>query len=194
IARDSGTTFLNWGLFQGHFPENINLDMDTTHPSLNVMTFSGVKSVSCGALRQKYSKNAKRFMKCLYVLGLTGFTSGRHYWEVEVKNKTEWFLGVINESANRNGDLTQTPEDGVWQIKFSSGTLISVDHEEELAFSPYRVGIFLDYEDGLISFYSADDMTSLFQYYTVFTEKLYPLFCPGNNNSGKNSEPLRLHP
>uniref|UniRef100_H3A6I5 Tripartite motif containing 69 n=2 Tax=Latimeria chalumnae TaxID=7897 RepID=H3A6I5_LATCH len=174
-------------------PETIDLDMDTAHPQLGVTTSSGVKSISHDAFGKKHSNNAKWFMKYLFVLGSTGFTSGRHYWEVEVKKKAAWILGVINESVDRNGDLALHTDCGIWWIRVSKGTLSSMTNKQ-LTLFPSRVGVFLDYEDGLMSFYSADDLTRLCQYYTTFTEKLYPLFCPCNNNCGKNSEPLRLHP
>uniref|UniRef100_H3A482 B30.2/SPRY domain-containing protein n=1 Tax=Latimeria chalumnae TaxID=7897 RepID=H3A482_LATCH len=176
-----------------HVPEDIDLDKDTAHPYLDVTSYHGVKSVSCGTVQKKCSNNAKQFMTYPFVLGSTGFTSGRHYWEVEVKKKTGWAIGVINESVNRRGDLTLTPQKGIWQLLFSSGTLLSVN-KEKLTLFPSRVGVFLDYEDGLISFYSADDVTRLCHYYTTFTEKLYPLFCPGGRDNGNNSEPLRLYP
>ncbi|XP_064409026.1 nuclear factor 7, brain-like [Latimeria chalumnae] len=174
-------------------PEIINFDMETAHPKLEVSSSCDIKSVFYGAYRKTYSNNTKRFNTYLYVLGSTGFTSGRHYWEVEVRNKTDWDLGVVKESVEKTGNLTLTPENGIWRMKFCSGKLSSAT-EEISGIYPSRVGVFLDYEEGLVSFYNADDMALLFQYYSKFTEKLYPLFCPCNNEKGDNSMALKLHP
>ncbi|XP_064408990.1 E3 ubiquitin-protein ligase TRIM69-like isoform X2 [Latimeria chalumnae] len=174
-------------------PEIINFDMETAHPKLEVSSSCDIKSVFYGAYRKTYSNNTKRFNTYLYVLGSTGFTSGRHYWEVEVRNKTDWDLGVVKESVEKTGNLTLTPENGIWRMKFCSGKLSSAT-EEISGIYPSRVGVFLDYVEGLVSFYNADDMALLFQYYSKFTEKLYPLFCPCNNEKGDNSMALKLHP
>ncbi|XP_016298804.1 E3 ubiquitin-protein ligase TRIM39-like [Sinocyclocheilus anshuiensis] len=45
-----------------------------------------------------------------------GFSSGRFYYEVQVKRKTGWSLGVARESINRKGDISPSPEDGLWSM------------------------------------------------------------------------------
>ncbi|XP_067841649.1 E3 ubiquitin-protein ligase TRIM62-like [Heptranchias perlo] len=43
----------------------------------------------------------KRFDDTLYVLGSQGFTFGNHYWEVVVKSKSDWEIGVAYSSIPR---------------------------------------------------------------------------------------------
>nr|ACI96330.1 tripartite motif 5 alpha [Ateles geoffroyi] len=53
------------------------------------------------------------------VLGSPGFTSGKHYWEVDVSNKSAWILGVcvsLKCTANVPGIENYQPKNGYWVI------------------------------------------------------------------------------
>ncbi|XP_065436142.1 butyrophilin subfamily 2 member A1-like [Chrysemys picta bellii] len=58
---------------------NVILDPDTAHPSL--MVSENGRSVKWRGLQQDVTDNPKRFDSETCMLGLEGFTSGRHYWE-----------------------------------------------------------------------------------------------------------------
>ncbi|KAI3371343.1 hypothetical protein L3Q82_023554 [Scortum barcoo] len=50
---------------------------------------------------------------------------------------------------------------------------------------PEKVGVFVDYEEGLVSFYDVDAAALIYSFTgCCFTEKLYPYFCPFLNNDG----------
>ena len=58
-----------------------------------------------------------------------------------------------------------------------------------------KVGVFVDYEEGLVSFHDVEARVHLYSFTGCsFTEKLYPFFSPGLNNYGKNSAPLIILP
>ncbi|KAK9536940.1 hypothetical protein VZT92_006684 [Zoarces viviparus] len=60
---------------------------------------------------------------------------------------------------------------------------------------PQKVGVFVDYEEGLVSFYDVKSAALIYSFTgCCFTEKLYPYFCPFNNDGGKNSAPLIISP
>ncbi|KAK9516159.1 hypothetical protein VZT92_024111 [Zoarces viviparus] len=60
---------------------------------------------------------------------------------------------------------------------------------------PQKVGVFVDYEEGLVSFYDVDAAALIYSFTgCCFTEKLYPFFSPCNNHRGKNSAPLIISP
>ncbi|XP_034159901.2 tripartite motif-containing protein 6 isoform X2 [Pangasianodon hypophthalmus] len=61
--------------------------------------------------------------------------------------------------------------------------------------APQKVGVFVDYEEGLISFYDADAKSLIYSFAGQnFTEKLYPYFSPCLSDEGKNSAPLIITP
>uniref|UniRef100_UPI0009B4D377 tripartite motif-containing protein 47-like n=1 Tax=Monopterus albus TaxID=43700 RepID=UPI0009B4D377 len=81
------------------FAVDVTLDPDTAHPNL-ILSDDG-KQVHCGDVKKNLPDKPERFSKCVSVLGKQSFSSGRFYFEVQVKGKTGWDLGVARESVNR---------------------------------------------------------------------------------------------
>ncbi|XP_062372997.1 E3 ubiquitin-protein ligase TRIM21-like [Sardina pilchardus] len=171
---------------------DVTLDPDTAQASL-ILSADG-KQVRHGDTQQNVPDNPKRFSPVGCVLGKQGFSTGKFYYEVQVKGKTGWSLGVARESITRRGKITLYPENGYWTIWLRNGTYEALDDPSvplSLKEKPQRVGVFVDYEAGLVSFYDADCWYHLYSYANVtFTEKLYPYFSPWLNDGGKNSAPL----
>nr|XP_020511642.1 E3 ubiquitin-protein ligase TRIM39-like [Labrus bergylta] len=80
---------------------DVTLDPDTAHPNL-VLSEDG-KQVHDGDVRKNLPDNPERFSSCTCVLGKQSFSSGRFYYEVQVKGKTKWDLGVAREFSKRKG-------------------------------------------------------------------------------------------
>ena len=144
---------------------------------------------------QNLPDNPKRFDPVICVLGKKGFTSGRFYYEVEVSGKTEWDLGVARESINRKGSITLKPDNGYWTIMLTNGDEYKAIAGPSILLSlkekPERVGVFVDYEAGLVSFYDPDRWNLIHSFRGVsFKEKIYPFFSPSTRDGGKNSSPL----
>ncbi|XP_073328651.1 E3 ubiquitin-protein ligase TRIM21-like [Pagrus major] len=175
---------------------DVTLDPDTAHPYL-ILSDDG-KQVKCGDVKKNLPDNPERFDKCPCVLAKQSFSSGRFYYEVQVKGKTGWDLGVARESINRKGQINPTPQDGYWTIwlrnKNEYIACAGPSVRLSLKCQPEKVGVFVDYEEGLVSFY--DDAAALIYSFTgcCFTQKLYPLFSPSLNYGGKNSAPLIISP
>ncbi|XP_040892559.1 E3 ubiquitin-protein ligase TRIM21-like [Toxotes jaculatrix] len=176
---------------------DVTLDPDTAHPSL-VMS-GDLKQVSHGNVRKQVADNPGRFDYCVISLGKQGFSSGRFYFEVQVKGKTEWDLGVARESITRKGDVILQPQSGYWTIwlrkenEYKALTNSAVPLH--LKTKPEKVGVFVDYEEGLVSFYDVDTAALMYSFTGCsFTEKLYPYLSPSLNHDGKNSAPLIITP
>ncbi|XP_062293753.1 E3 ubiquitin-protein ligase TRIM21-like isoform X1 [Scomber scombrus] len=176
---------------------DVTLDPDTAHPAL-ILSDDG-KQVYCGDVKKKLPDNPERFFKCCCVLGKQSFFSGRFYFEVQVKQKNNWNLGVARESINRKGQITLIPQNGFWTIWLRNGNEYKAGNNPPVRLSlkslPQKVGVFVDYEEGLVSFYDVDAAALIYSFTGCsFTEKLYPYFSPDLNYGGKNSAPLILCP
>uniref|UniRef100_A0A8P4KQP6 E3 ubiquitin-protein ligase TRIM21-like n=1 Tax=Dicentrarchus labrax TaxID=13489 RepID=A0A8P4KQP6_DICLA len=176
---------------------NVTLDPDTANPWL-ILSDDG-KRVRSGDVEEDLPDNPERFSDCTCVLGKQSFSSGKMYYEVEVKGKTEWDLGVVRESIDRKEDTPLSPVEGYWTIWLRNGNeyeaLDNPDVSLSLKSQPQKVGVFVDYEEGLVSFYDVDAAALIYSFTGCsFTEKLYPYFCPGLRYGGKNSAPLIISP
>uniref|UniRef100_A0A8D0CQ26 E3 ubiquitin-protein ligase TRIM21-like n=1 Tax=Sander lucioperca TaxID=283035 RepID=A0A8D0CQ26_SANLU len=174
---------------------DVTLDPDTAHP--NLILSHDRKQVNdrdllSMLLRKNLPDNPERFSDCACVLGKQSFSSGRFYFEVQVKEKTEWDFGVARESINRKGVLALSPQYGYWTIWLRNGNEYYAAAGPPVCLSlksqPQKVGVFVDYEEGLVSFYDVDAATHICSYTGCsFTEKLFPYFSPCDNDDGKNS-------
>ncbi|KAK9958085.1 hypothetical protein ABG768_012264 [Culter alburnus] len=176
---------------------DVTLDPDTAHPKL-ILSDDG-KQVRHGDKRQKLPEKPKRFDTDVSVLGKEGFSSRRFYFEVQVKGKTKWDLGVARESINRKGETPLTPSNGYWTVIMRNGNEYKACAGPPVPLcvrvKPQRVGVFVDYEEGLVSFYDVESSSHIYSYTgQSFTEKLYPYFSPCTNDGGKNSTPLIITP
>ncbi|XP_062863108.1 E3 ubiquitin-protein ligase TRIM21-like [Trichomycterus rosablanca] len=176
---------------------DVTLDPDTANPYL-VLSDDG-KQVTCGNTKQNLPDTPKRFTRYSFILAKQSFSSGRFYYEVQVSGKTEWDLGVARESVNRNDKITLKPQDVFWSVvlrnrdeyKACAGPSVLLSLKEK----PQKVGVFVDYEEGLVSFYDVENRVHIYSYTgQTFTEKLYPYFSPCDNDGGKNSAPLIITP
>ncbi|XP_042257490.1 serine/arginine repetitive matrix protein 1-like isoform X4 [Thunnus maccoyii] len=134
----------------------------------------------------------ERFDLCGSVLGLNKFTSWKSYWEVEVSNKTGWDLGVARGDANRKGKLLLRPDDGYWAIvhfknkEYAALTAPPVPllFKENLQ----KVGVFVDYEGGLVSFYNVTAKSHIYSFTLCsFTGEICPYF---SLHLGESADPL----
>ncbi|XP_019368657.1 PREDICTED: zinc finger protein RFP-like [Gavialis gangeticus] len=174
---------------------DVTLDPGTAYPEL--ILSEDRKCVRHGDTQLDLPNSPERFDTCPEVLGSERFTGGRHYWEVEVGDKTCWALGVCRESVRRKGLVTLSPEDGYWVMwlrdqKFKA--LTTPPTRLPIRLRPRKVGVFLDYEVGEVSFYSVTDGSHLFTFTDTFSGTLRPYFYTGHSAGGTNTTPLIVCP
>uniref|UniRef100_A0A3P8RKF4 B30.2/SPRY domain-containing protein n=1 Tax=Astatotilapia calliptera TaxID=8154 RepID=A0A3P8RKF4_ASTCA len=176
---------------------DVTLDPDTAYPNL-ILSDDG-KQVYCGDVRMNVPDNPERFSACVCVLGAQSFSSGRFYFEVQVKGKTDWDLGVARESINRKGNVMLRPQYGLWTVVLRNGNeyraCAGPSFRLCLYSGPEKVGVFVDYEEGLVSFYDVGTGALIYSFTGCsFTHKLHPYFSPYLNQGGNNSSPLIICP
>ncbi|XP_041842675.1 E3 ubiquitin-protein ligase TRIM39 [Melanotaenia boesemani] len=175
---------------------NVTLDSKTAHPRL--LLSKNMKSVRCGDRQHFVSDTPERFDRVVCVLGREAISSGKHYWEVEVGGKTDWDLGVARQSVNRKGKVDYTPDNGFWFLSLRDRSNYTFQSEPwtdvQLNLRPNKIGIFVDYENGQVSFYNVDAKVHIYTFNDIFTENLYPFFSPCTNKSGKNDIPMSITP
>ncbi|KAM9334899.1 zinc-binding protein A33-like [Symphorus nematophorus] len=175
------------------FAKDVTLDPETANSFLVLSDYG--KQVYCGDVKQNLPDNPKRFDTARNVLGRQSFSTGRFYYEVQVKGNASWDLGVVKESINRKGSIRVSPKNGYWTIGLrgdkykASGAHITVKRQ------PQKVGVFVEFEKGSVSFYDVDSADIIHRFSKCsFTEKLLPFFSPSCHQSGTNSTPLIISP
>uniref|UniRef100_A0A8C0Z6J7 E3 ubiquitin-protein ligase TRIM38 n=1 Tax=Canis lupus familiaris TaxID=9615 RepID=A0A8C0Z6J7_CANLF len=135
---------------------SVTLDPDTAHHEL--ILSEDRRQVTRGYLQDNLKNSSKRFSVLPCILGCEGFTSGRHYFEVDMGEGTGWDLGVCLDSVQRDIGVIQKPQSGFWAIRLCKKkgyvALTSPLTSLYLREQSLVVGIFLDCDIGVVSFYN----------------------------------------
>ncbi|XP_027877315.1 CAP-Gly domain-containing linker protein 1 [Xiphophorus couchianus] len=174
----------------------VTWDPNTAHPRLVFFSDNTEVSTTDDALQSQ--DNPSRFDVVLGVLGSTGFSRGRHYWEVSVAEKRCYHIGMVSESAKRRGSLSFRPANGFWTIILNKqGELKAIDRTSvtlQVERLPITLGILLDYKKGQVSFYDAGARSHLYSFSgQEFTDRIYPFlnYCV---EDVENPQPIVLLP
>ncbi|XP_014807467.1 PREDICTED: E3 ubiquitin-protein ligase TRIM39-like [Calidris pugnax] len=180
------------------YKEDVTLDPDTAHPRLEI--FNNGKSVKDTGTIKKVPSKGKRFDSHLYVLAKEGYTSGRHYWEVDVGQRSSWALGIARESVTRKGTLTLSPKNGLWVMGCTDGREYWAYTEPWTRLSVRgklpKIGIFLDISSKQLLFYNVRKKAALYTFTIADGSsregKLLPLFSTGSAAAKADTEPLNI--
>ncbi|XP_059570996.1 butyrophilin subfamily 1 member A1 isoform X1 [Alligator mississippiensis] len=144
--------------------EDVIVDPDTAYHYL-ILSEDG-KNVRWTDTPLDLPDNPERFDTERCVLGREGFTSGRHWWEVEVGEGMYWAVGVARESVRRKGQISFSPEEGVCAVLRYWGEYEALTAHRRTPLPlhqvPSRVGVYLDCTLGQVSFLDADTGAPIF--------------------------------
>ncbi|XP_057556497.1 butyrophilin subfamily 1 member A1-like [Hippopotamus amphibius kiboko] len=167
---------------------DVTLDADTAHPNLilskngkHICSKENVPQNGDTPTHQEQGESETIFS----VLGKNSLTMERQYWEVEV-NMTDvgsgirWALGVCSETAKREGWFVESPEKNFWVVIYKEGKVIIPTSQKKcllLRQQPRRIGVFLDWDAGTMSFYNMIDGSHIYSFTGIsFCGTLRPYF------------------
>ncbi|XP_040211107.1 E3 ubiquitin/ISG15 ligase TRIM25-like [Rana temporaria] len=156
---------------------DILLDVNTAHNKLQIS--DDMKTVSWSHIKQNRPKTPERFQRWLQVLSSQRFSSGRHYWEVDVSESGDYSVGMCYPGIKRRGVQSGIGNNNKsWCLHRYSGGYCLIHDNKWISTSPdlssNRVRIYVDYEAGQISFYDlCDPIRHLHTFTTTFTEPLH---------------------
>ncbi|XP_027138980.1 restin homolog isoform X2 [Larimichthys crocea] len=158
-------------------PERITLDPNTANPRI-VLSADNTEIITTANI-QNIPDHPDQFDVVLGVMGKTGWSTGRHYWEVSVGGQRCYHIGMASESAQRKGAIRFSPSNGFWTIILNKqGQYRAIDVTNAIIpvqTKALTLGILLDYNKGQISFYDAGVRSHMYTFVgQSFTGKIYP--------------------
>uniref|UniRef100_A0AAZ3SFG5 NACHT, LRR and PYD domains-containing protein 12-like n=2 Tax=Oncorhynchus tshawytscha TaxID=74940 RepID=A0AAZ3SFG5_ONCTS len=161
---------------------DLTLDPNTVNQQLSLSEEN--RKVTRRREKQPYPDHPERFEYCRQVLCREGLT-GRCYWEVEWSGRRA-VIGVTYKGISRRGKSTDCLiglNDKSWSLQCSDQHYTAWHNHKPTSIeapssSFHRVGVYLDWPAGTLSFYrvSFDTLTHLHTFTSTFTEPLYPGF------------------
>ncbi|XP_069808006.1 tripartite motif-containing protein 60-like [Dendropsophus ebraccatus] len=162
-----------------HWKADVTLDVST---AANDIYVSGDKrTVSWSKINQRRQKNPERF-KSHQVLSTQRFSSGRHYWEIEVCPSGKWTVGLCYPSMDRKGETSFIGNnDKSWGLGYADTKYKAIHNRTERHLPSLlpctKMGVYLDYEAGQLSFYDVSDVIRhIHTFSTTFTEPVQAIF------------------
>ncbi|XP_029295136.1 LOW QUALITY PROTEIN: cardiomyopathy-associated protein 5 [Cottoperca gobio] len=148
----------------------------SAHPALEL---SGDQS-TLHYSQDAHENTASTDKQCPSILGELLPAQGRYYWETLVSGSPAYRLGVAYSTANRNSPLGENSLSWCLQcIPTPSGCRYQLLHHDVQSSvfvieMPERVGTFLDYQFGRLSFYNAQSGQLLGTFCQRFTQPCHP--------------------
>lgn len=170
------------------FPADSKVEVDPNTVAACLCLSDSNREISWSAIDQAHPDHPDRFTYYHQALCKKGLKGGSYYWEVE------WDGGIVELAVSYKGiqrkgsgkDCCFGHNNLSWKLTCSSSGCTFWHNNLHRGQIPparsLRVGMYLDYIAGTLSFYSVDPvvdpdrLTLLHQVQTTFTEHLYPGF------------------
>ncbi|XP_053727736.1 tripartite motif-containing protein 16 [Synchiropus splendidus] len=163
------------------YSANVIFDGNTVHKFLR-LTEENKKVTNTTPWQHPYPDLPERFESWRQVLASESFYLGRHYFEADISGEGT-HVGITYKSIDRKGSESNsciTGNNFSWCLQWNGRTFSAWHSDVETPLSVHkftRIGVYVDYTQGLLKFYGVDDtMTLIHQYQAEFLEPLYPAF------------------
>ncbi|XP_061403161.1 E3 ubiquitin/ISG15 ligase TRIM25-like [Lethenteron reissneri] len=170
------------------------LDTNSAYNKLQIS--SDLRTMTMTGASQGRPDHPHRFDDYPQALCCESFSSGHHYWEVDVGDARHWRVGVAYGTTPRKGDRAAQllgGSDASWCLDKCCDSFSVVHGGVKTALSvrgaPFlrRIGLHLHWEGGLLAFYHADSMEVIHEVRQRFLQPLYPGMWVNNYN-----QPLKI--
>uniref|UniRef100_A0A8C4PXI5 B30.2/SPRY domain-containing protein n=1 Tax=Eptatretus burgeri TaxID=7764 RepID=A0A8C4PXI5_EPTBU len=141
--------------------------VDLNSANQQIVISSDLHNASLNGIDQQYPKHPDRFNSWKQVLS---FSSGRHYWEVDVRSSCWCRIGICLNSMRRKGELEEcalgrNPES--WCIEKCTNKYLAMHNRQWTDLSvlghPERFGFFLDCEEGELTCFGDSRVLHVFR-------------------------------
>ncbi|XP_069619157.1 E3 ubiquitin/ISG15 ligase TRIM25-like isoform X2 [Ranitomeya imitator] len=171
MIRDVNVTF--------HVQDPADILLDVNTAANNLLISDDLKTATWTLITQNRPETAERFQYNQVMSGRR-FTSGRHYWDVEIRGSGVWSVGMCYPSIDRRGRQSYIGDNNKsWCLYAVCNNLYSVKHDNNEILSLHQISsdlfrICLDYEAGQLSFYElCDPIRHLHTFTAAFSEPLH---------------------
>lgn len=158
------------------------LDADTAHPKLQLSDNN--RKVAYSETQQPYTEHEVRFSSFPQVLASGALEGGRWYWEVNVSvDEGRWKVGLCEGQIERKGQKDNSRlgfNSFSWCLACDRRKVEALHNKVAVPVDAgrlQRVGVYLDFEEGILSFFNVTPGGSLalmHSYKHRFTDPLYP--------------------
>ncbi|KAB0357333.1 hypothetical protein FD754_001489, partial [Muntiacus muntjak] len=162
----------------------VYIALDNERVTHHVPVFEGLRRVQAGPDGPGVDYTPTR-SKYFLAWGAESFTSGQHYWEVDVAGCCNWAIGLCNDSWTRDSD-TVLDSEGIFLLLcirennkcsyFTASPLLPQYVRKTLG----HVGVFLDYGGGVVSSVIVARSSLICSFLSCsFSSPLKPFLCSG---------------
>ncbi|XP_035382462.1 probable E3 ubiquitin-protein ligase TRIML1 [Electrophorus electricus] len=171
------------------FSEAITFDPDKKHKDLTIS-----EDKTQVSLRGSFTKQSKDCRAAsANILASESFSTGKHYWEVDVGGCQNWSVGVAENDWVKNGvgHTTLGRDDRSWLLESNEGNLTGVHHNDVSTISEasvQRLGVLVDCDMAKVNFYDALTGMKLYTLSMNFQSVVFPAFSIRHMGERKNSK------
>ncbi|KAJ4938441.1 hypothetical protein JOQ06_003060 [Pogonophryne albipinna] len=158
------------------------LNAETAHPKLQLSDNN--KRVTYSDAQQAYTEHEARFSSFPQVLASSVLGGGRWYWEVNVPvDEGRWKVGLSEAQIERKGQKDNSRlgfNAYSWCLACDRRKVEALHNKVAVPLDAdglQRVGVFLDFEEGILSFFNVTpggSLTLMHSYKHRFTDPLFP--------------------
>ncbi|XP_026576211.1 zinc-binding protein A33-like [Pseudonaja textilis] len=153
-------------------PASITLESYSAYPSLVfVEENTGIKFSRQRRSVGSFTSTPIPNLYTPYAVGQKGNSTGRFYWEIQVGDSPDWIVGMAQKFEKRKNWLNFLPKEGVWAIRLKAGNYQALSDPRTpltVCGKMEKVGVYLDFEGGQLSFYNSSSMSHLYTFQACF--------------------------